>query len=239
MKALGIGRSFLLGTALMVGCAERNDQTGPTSPAAGPMSADVVAGKTSVVLDAGGDWVDITGQDYQDILSVEISKKGSTFVFVMTLAGAVQDNPPFPSWADILLWDFALDTRATEFPVGYPFTKNTAAPWEFVIGHIVYASGFTDPLLPTSSPGVLIDRRPLLTGGQAIVTPIQFTIDGANMTWVVDAALLGDPSTFQWAAGTSAWQTSGDDVKNGYNQGRHFDFVPNLNLGASLATWPQ
>ena len=59
------------------------------------------------------------------------------------------------------------------------------------------------------------------------------------MTWAVDVALLGDPSTFQWATGTSAWQTSGDDVKNGYNQGRHFDFAPNLNVGAPLATWPQ
>ncbi len=235
MKAIGMGRSFLLGTALMVGCTERNHQTGPTSPATGPISADVAAGKTSVVDDATGDWVDITGQDYQDEVRAEITKKGSTFGFVMTLAGAVGDNPTFPSWADALLWDFALDTRPTEFPVGYPFTKNTAAPWDFVVGHFVYASGFTDPLNPNSSPGILIDRRPLFTGGQAIVTPIQFTIDGAKMTWVVDAALLGDPSTFQWAAGISAWQTSGDDVKNGYNQGRHFDHVPD----AGLATWPQ
>ncbi len=239
MNAIRKAGGVLLGVALMAGCNERNDQTGPTSPATVPISADVAAGNTSVVLDATGDWVDITGQDYQDEVRAEITKKGNTFVFVMTLAGAVQGNPPFPSWADILLWDFALDTRPTAFPVGYPFTKNTAASWEFVIGHFVYASGFTDPLNPTSSPGILIDRRPLLTGGQAIVTPIQFTIDGAKMTWVVDAALLGDPSTFQWAAGTSAWQTSGDDVKNGYNQGRHFDFVPNLNLGASLATWPR
>jgi hypothetical protein len=233
MKVIGIGGSLLLGTALMVGCNERNDQTGPTSPATGPISADVAAGNTSVVLDATGDWVDITGQDYQDEVRAEITKKGNTFVFVMTLAGAVQDNPPFPSWADMLLWDFALDTRPTAFPVGYPFTKKTAAPWEFVIGHFVYPSGFTDPHVP--SPGVLLDRTPLLTGGEVKVTPIQFTIDGAKMTWVVDAALLGDLSTFQWAAGTSAWQTSGEDVKNGYNQGRHFDLVPD----AGLAAWPK
>ena len=235
MKPIRVAETLLLGAALMSGCTERNAQTGPTVTATGPFSVDVAAGKTSVVLDATGDWVDITGQDYQDEVRAEITKQGNTFVFVMTLAGAVGDNPTFPSWADALLWDFALDTRPTAFPVGYPFTKNTAASWELVIGHFVHASGFTDPLNPNSSPGILIDRRPLLTGGQAIVTPIQFTIDGAKMTWVVDAALLGDPPTFRWGAGTSAWQTSGDDVKNGYNQGRHFDLVPN----AGLATWPQ
>jgi len=212
MKPIRTAGTLLLGTALMAGCTEPNARTGPVGTATGPLSADVAAGKTSVVLDGTGDWVDITGQDYQDEVRAEITKKGNTFVFVMTLAGAVGDDPTFPSWADALLWDFALDTRPTEFPVGYPFTKNTAAPWDFV-----YASGFTDPLNPSSSPGILIDRRPLLTGGQAIVTPSHFTIDGAKMTWVVDAGLLGDPSTIQWAAGTSAWQTSGDDVKNGYN----------------------
>jgi len=235
MNAIRNAGGLLLGAALMAACTEPNAGAGPVGTATGLLQADVAAGKTSVVLDATGDWVDITGQDYQDEVSAEITKQGNTFVFVMTLAGAVGDNPTFPSWADAILWDFALDTRPTAFPVGYPFTKNTAAPWELVIGHFVYASGFTDPLNPNSSPGILIDRRPLLTGGQAIVTPIQFTIDGAKMTWVVDAALLGNPSTFQWAAGTSAWQTSGDDVKNGYNQGRHFDHVPD----AGRATWPR
>ncbi len=235
MKPIRIAGTLLLGTTLMLGCTERNAQTEPTGPATGPFSADVAAGNTSVVLDATGDWVDITGQDYQDEVRADITKKGNTFVFVMTLAGTVGDNPTFPSWADMLLWDFALDTRPTASPVGYPFTKNTAAGWEFVIMHCVYASGFTDPLNPNSRPGILVDRTPLLTGGQARVTPIQFTIDGAKLTWVVDAALLGDPSTFQWAAGTSAWQSSGDGAKNGYNNGRHFDLVPN----AGLATWPQ
>jgi len=219
----------------MAGCGERNAATGPTATPTGGFSAAVAAGKTSVLLDATGDWMEITGQDYQDVVRAEITKKGNTFVFVMTLAGAVGDNPTFPSWADMIQWAFALDTRPTAFHVGYPFTKNTSFNWEFVIGRRVYASGFTDPLDPASSPGTMID----LTGEQAVIIPIQFTIEGARMTWVVDAALLGDPSTFQWAAGTSAWQTSGDDMKNGYNQGRHFDQVPNLNLGASLATWPQ
>jgi len=102
-----------------------------------------------------------------------------------------------------------------------------------VIGHWLYASGFSDPLDPARSPGTLL----YYDGGEAKIIPIQFIIDGAKITWVVDAALLGDSSTFRWGAGTSAWQSSGDDVKNGYNQGRHFDQVRNLD--GSLPTWPQ
>ena len=239
MNAIRNAGGLLLGAALMAACTEPNAGTGPVGTATGPFQADLAAGKTSVVLDATGDWVDITGQDYQDEVSAEITKQGNTFVFVMTLAGAVGDNPTFPSWADAILWDFALDTRPTAFPVGYPFTKNTAAPWELVIGHFVYASGFTDPLNPNSSPGILIDRRPLLTGGQAIITPVQFSIAGSTITWVVDAGALGDPSTFQWADYT-ALSHAGDDLKNGggYNI-EILDEAPDVSQGAPRATWPQ
>src|SRR2546422_8306115 len=51
-----------------------------------------------------------------------------------------------------------LDTDPTASPAGYPFTKNTAVPFEFMIQYRVYRSGFTDPLDPTSSAGVLVDR---------------------------------------------------------------------------------
>src|SRR2546428_13162054 len=237
MNAIRKAGGLVLGAALMAGCSERNVSTGPTGTPTGVFSADVAAGKTSVVIDIPGA-EDKATQAYEDIVSASITKNGGTCVVVMDLAAQVPDNPPLPSSADMLDWVVAIDKDPTS-PAGYDFTKNTAAIWEFVIEHRVYRSGFTDPLDPKSSAGILVDRKPLLTGGQAIIIPIQFTIEGAQITWVVDAALLGDPSRFQWAAGTSAWQTSGHDVRNGYNQGRHFDQVPNLDLGASLAAWPQ
>src|SRR2546422_9830031 len=80
-----------------------------------------------------------------------------------------------------------LDTDPTASPAGYPFTKNSAFPSEFMIQYRVYRSGFTDPLDPTSRAGVLVDRRPLLTGGQAIVTPIKVSIDGTQITYVDNA----------------------------------------------------
>ena len=236
MNTIRKAGGLLLGAALMAGCSERNAQTGPTGPASGPFSADVAAGKTSVVIDIPGA-EDKAAQAYEDIVSASITKKGGTFVVVMDLAAQVPDNPPLPSSADMLDWVVAIDRDPTS-PAGYDFTKNTAAIWEFVIEHRVYRSGFTDPLDPKSSAGILVDRRPLLTGGQAIVTPIQFSMEGTKLTWVVDAALLGDPATFQWADATLG-ASAGDDVKNGYINIEVFDQAPNISSGAPNAAWPQ
>src|SRR5213080_1705235 len=188
MSALQEFRDLLLGAMVIAGCSEQND---PTAPRALPPAsfAAVVSPLTSVVTDPVGD-LQNKGSDYQDITRAEITKQGTNFAFVLTLVAPVPDSPALPSGADVIVWQFLLDTDPTASPAGYPFTKNTAVPFEFMIQYRVYRSGFTDPLDPTSSPGVLVDRRPLLTGGQAIIIPIQFTIEGAQMTWVVDAALF-------------------------------------------------
>ena len=223
---------LLLGAALMAGCSERNGQAGLTGTRSGVFSADVAAGKTSVVLDPVGDAAN-KAQAYQDVVRAEITTQGGNFVFVMDLAAPLPDNPSVPSKADVILWLFALDTDPTEFQVGYP--HNGAEPWEFFVELRQYREGFTDPLDPTRSAGVLVDRRPLFTGGQATVTPIQFSIKGTKITWVVDAASLGDPSTFKWASGTASAHAN-DDAKTGYAAGVViFDVAPD----ADLATWPQ
>lgn len=234
MKPIRMAGILALGTVVMGGCTESN------APAALPNKPPIAfsaAALTSAVADPVGDVMN-KGNDYQDVVRAEITKQGTSFVFVQTLAAPLPDNPPLPSWADVLAWEFWLDTDPTAFPAGYPFTKNTANPLEFEVQYRVYRSGFTDPLDPTRSAGVLVDRRPLLTGGQATLTPIKASIDGAQITFVVDAALLDDPATFQWASGTAAAH-SGGDVKNGYNSISVFDAVPDVNLGAPFVTWPQ
>jgi len=235
MTPVRIAANLLLGAVLITSCSERDPETGPTLT--GGFSADVAAGKTSAVLDPVGD-ADKTAQDYQDIVGASITKKGGAFVFVLTLAAALPNNPALPSWADVADWGVALDIDPTAFPAGYPFTKNNPQFQEFFIEHRVYRAGFSDPLDPTNGAGVLTDRRPLLTGGQATITPVQVSIDGAKITWVVDAALLGDPSTFKWASFTSVAH-AGDDVKNGYSNITGLDSAPNVFQGEPLATWPQ
>src|SRR3989442_283838 len=186
MKTIRTILSVVLSATLGGGCNERNALTGPVVTTTGPLSADVVAGKTSVVTDPVGD-ADKTAQPYQDIVRAEITRQGTNFVFVLTLAAPVPDNPSLPSWADVIVWQFILDPYPTASEAGYPFTKNTTNPLEFFIQHRVYRFGFVDPLDPTSAADVLVDRRPLLTGGQATVTPIKVSIDGAQITFVVDA----------------------------------------------------
>ena len=131
MKTTCIAGGLLLGAVFLAGCSEHNTQTGPTDAPAGVLSADVAAGKTSVVLDPVGD-ADKTAQDYQDIVGATITKKGGTFVFVITLAAALPDNPTLPSWADVTDWGFGLDMDPSAFPAGYPFTKNNPQFQEFL-----------------------------------------------------------------------------------------------------------
>ncbi len=235
MSALQKACSLLLGAMLIGGCSERTDPT--ASRVLPPASFATVAPQSSVVTDPVGD-LQNKGSDYQDIIRTEITKQGRDFDFVMTLTAPVPDNPALPAGADVLVWQFLLDTDSTASPAGYPFTKNTAFPSEFMIQYRVYRSGFTDPLDPTSSTGVLVDRRPLLAGGQAILTTIKVSIDGTQITFVVNAGLLGDPSAFTWVSATCAAK-AGDEAKNGYSNHFCFDEAPDVSLGAPLATWPQ
>ena len=231
MSALQEFRDLLLGALLIAGCSERNDLTAPRA-LPGAFSA-TVAPLTSVVTDPVGD-LENKGSDYQDIIRAEIAKQGTNFTFVLTLVAPVSDSPALPAGADVIVWQFLLDTDPTASPAGYPFTKNTAFPSEFMIQYRVYRSGFTDPLDPTSSAAVLVDRRPLLTGGQATVTPIKVSTDGTQITFVASAGLLRDASTFNWVSATCAAK-AGDDAKNGYSKHYCFDLAPDSNL----SPWPQ
>ena len=58
----------------------------------------------------------------------------------------------------------------------------------------------------TAFAGTAIDRRPLLTGGEAIVTPVPFSINGTMVEAVLASTLIGDvPPSFTWAPNTRAW----------------------------------
>jgi hypothetical protein len=52
----------------------------------------------------------------------------------------------------------------------------------------------------TEFAGTATDRRPLLTGGEAIITPVPFSINGTIVEAVLAYELIGDvPPSFQWA----------------------------------------
>ena len=170
---------------------------------------------TSTVFDPVGDtiaWHPIT-PEFQDMVLGQMTKTASgDFELLMEMAGPVPVNPTLPPqgqseiwWA----WTFNLDTTA--FPRGYPLSPGGASYLEF----IVYVSWDG-----TEFAGTAIDRRPLLTGGEAIVTPVPFSIDGTIVEAFLDFTLIGEvPAGFIWSFNSVDWAGP---------VGSHAFFVPDL-----------
>ena len=68
----------------------------------------------------------------------------------------------------------------------------------------------------TEFAGTAVDRRPLLTGGEAIITPVQFSINGTIVEAVLASTLIGAvPPSFLWLLRTIDW--SGPVGSAGFN----------------------
>lgn len=175
----------------------------------------------SIVTDPVGDTFFNSAPAYQDIVGAMVALKGERFIFVMDLAGPVPASPTLPPQGqDHIVWVFDLDSDPATAPSGFPFAPGSPHAFEFFA--VVIWDG-------TAFSANLFDRRPLLAGMPAIVVPVRFNIDGSELTTFVDAALVGNPSTFGWAAVTVDWATPfGTD---GFNP---VDRAPD----AILATWP-
>jgi len=173
------------------------------SSVAAPVTAQV-----STVLDPVGDAL-YHAPAFQDFVSGQITMTpGGDFELLMELAGPVPADPPLPPqgrseiwW----LWGFDLDPAA--FPRGYPSAPRAAAAPEFFV--LVSWDG-------DDFAGIAIDRRPLLAGGEAIVTPVPFDIHDTMVEAVLPSDLLEDfPASFDWRlrtidysgpAGSAAWR---------------------------------
>jgi hypothetical protein len=155
-----------------------------------PISATRPAwGQTSVVIDPAGD-VDHHAPAYQDIVRGEIQKKGNSYILRMEMAGRIPGSPNLPPPGNSeIWWAWAFDLDPTTSPKGYPFPPGNAILSEFLVYVSWDGSEFK---------GYAIDRRPLLSGGSAIVTPIPFSIDGAIVEAVLASALIGNPTSFRW-----------------------------------------
>lgn len=152
---------------------------------------------TQVVTDPAGDTLTPVTPAFQDIVEASVTKSGQTFIFGMRLAGPLPQQPPLPppgvaeTW-----WQWGINTDPTTFPAGFPFIPSISGPPEFMA--LVKSDG-------VQYTAFLIDRRPLLTGGDAIVTPILFSIAGSEVTVSVNAKMLGRPERFGFAAFTVDW----------------------------------
>ncbi len=196
-------------TVVATACSELTES--PTSQRTTMTAALDQASIASVVTDPAGDaaWNLNTGPgsaakapDYLDIVRAEVSKTAGRFVFTLDLAAPVPNDPSsdpsLPSNLDHIGWEYGIDADTTTFPVGYPFEPGSANLAEFYLGVNWNPTGSFG--LGMGFDAFVIDRRPLLQGGDAVTTPVDFSIEGTRLTIVVKATLIGDPTTFRWIA---------------------------------------
>jgi hypothetical protein len=159
--------------------------------------APSVSAQISEVSDPVGDTFFQNAPAFQDVVLGRMTKTaGGDFQLFMELAGSIPSSPRMPPRQRTELWwgwNFDLDTAA--FPFGYPWGIDRNSEFLFLVRWD--GVEFT---------GTAIDRRPLLTGGEAIVTPVAFSIDGTRVEAVLPFALIGEvPASFEWAPFTIGW----------------------------------
>jgi hypothetical protein len=163
----------------------------------------------STTSDPVGDTIFNNVPAFQDFVRSELRQSANgDFHFLMEMAAPIPDAPELPPQGSSEIWWFWIfdldpDTR----PVGFPWKEDTGnsndngkpsgRPPEFMV--VVSWNG-------TTYAGYAIDRRPLVTGGNAIVTPVPFDIDGKIVTATLAAEVIGDvPGSFRWGPFTFNW----------------------------------
>ena len=158
-----------------------------------------VSAATPTVADPSGD-ATYQAPGFMDIVGAEAVLTGDTISFRMSVAAPIPAAPPLPPPANNQIhWDFPVDADPSTFPAGYPYPSapGQARNAEFFVKVAWDGSSFS---------AVLVDRRPLLSGGEATFRPLAFTISGTDVQADVPASLL--PSSFAWGAVTIYWSSS-------------------------------
>jgi len=169
--------------------------------------AQPLSDQVSTVVDPVGDATH-NAPAFQDVVFGQMTKTANgDFELLMEMAGTVPVAPPLPPPARAeIWWIWVFDLDPTTAPRGYPFLCNES-PAEF----LVYVSWDG-----TEFAGTAIDRRPLLTGGEAIITSVPFHIDGTIVEADLAYTLIGDvPPSFVWSPRTLDW--SGPVGSGGFN----------------------
>jgi len=190
--------SLIFYFSLLVSC--RGQEGGLLAPEA-TRFASVAAQAEAAISDPKGDAVasdgsGVIGAPHQDIVGASVAERGSTFVFgmdVATFLRAHRNGPPQPVLQE---WSWNLNTDPSASPAGFPFAAATEAPPEFIV--VAFWNG-------RRFEASVIDRRPLLAGEYAVITPVRYHIERESLTLFVDAAILGNPESFAWVARTNNW----------------------------------
>lgn len=156
----------------------------------------------STLTDPTGDYVSASScngqicEPWQDIISAEMTHIGSGLRMTMTVLSTVPAQPVLPPGIKFVVWAWRLNTDPNANPAGFPLPDGIDSPFEVIVDLKWDGKAFS---------GEVIDRRPLLTGGEAIVTPTQVVASGATITADVPASVVSLPTSFQWRATTNAF----------------------------------
>ena len=168
--------------------------------------ATPVSAVTTALADPAGDAL-FRAPAFMDIIAAELSYDGENYVFRMTVAGDVPEDPAVPPPAKASIrWAFSFDSDPTTFPKGNPLPLHQAGPAEFFCFVEWDGSAFS---------ANFVDRRPMLSGAAPIVTPVLFTISGSDVRVSVPSGLIGS-STFRWRAVT-IYASAKMGANDGYN----------------------
>ena len=215
-----VGRVCVFGSALLM-----------TILTASTLAVTAWAGGVSTtVSDLVGDTVEISGPGstpaYLDIVGASVTRTDGGFEFSTDLAVAVPEKPLLAHGAREYWWAWWLDTDLTTFPTGFPRTPGMHVAPEFALWVAWNGDQFT---------AFIVDRRPTLTGGESVITPVGFSVNDARVSAFVDAEIIDDPASFAFRAGTRTYR--GLPGTEGYVNS---DGAPNAAPGtaAYFVAWP-
>jgi len=174
-----------------------------------PATADEESSVLSSVSDPAGD-ASFNASAFQDLVLCQLTKTASGDLgMLMEMAGSVPDAPALPpNGGREIWWQWAFDFDPTTSPSGTPYPENAHG----LIAEFIACVRWDG----TEFSGILIDRRPLLTGDEATISSIPFSIEGTIVKAVLPSELIGEiPESFQWGFYTRNW--SGPIGSNGNN----------------------
>ena len=179
-----------------------------------PIEANIEAAQSSVITDPAGDMLKNNAEPWQDIVWAQVTREGNTFTFSMRMVGELPTDPPeAPGSLGWYFWDWGINTDPALAPAGWPWPKSHATPHEFIVG---FGSDGEEYF------ALVADRRPLVLGGEPIITRVPFRVDGALMQVFVDADLLDNPTEFGWRVGSHSMNAHLETEGH-----HHFDTAPN------------
>jgi hypothetical protein len=164
--------ALLLIVVAVAGACDRSNEGIPNnsssgSPTQSPTDNDAAtwssASKTNMTSDPVGDsfpettpFMDVVAYGVDWVRTDEL--EGGTFLFTFEVAEPIPHTFEVPKDYDAAQYSFCLDTDPSTSPGGYPFANDDPVWCEFILTAVSDGGEWS---------GTLIDRRPLLDGGEA------------------------------------------------------------------------